>query len=40
MLLDGGISGQLAIRDMIGETRRWRGLRRVPLAVEVVPRGG
>ena len=28
VLLDGGVSGQLAIRDAAGEVRRWPGLRR------------
>ncbi len=34
ILLDGGISGQMLIRDPAG-TRRWEGLRRVPLGLLV-----
>lgn len=34
VLLDGGISGQMLIRDAAG-TRRWEGLRRVPLGLVV-----
>jgi uncharacterized protein YigE (DUF2233 family) len=37
VMLDGGISSQLLIRDA-GEIRRWRGLREVPLALVAVPR--
>ena len=33
MLLDGGISAQLAIADSAGTTRAWKGLRKVPLAL-------
>jgi hypothetical protein len=33
--LDGGISGQLAVREAGGEVRVWEGMRRVPLALEV-----
>lgn len=33
MLLDGGISGQLAVRDSAGVTRRWPGLRNVPMGL-------
>jgi Phosphodiester glycosidase len=33
--LDGGISGQLAVRDGAGRVRAWPGLRDVPLAVVV-----
>ena len=35
MLLDGGISGQLALRDDMGVVHAWRGLRAVPLAFVV-----
>jgi hypothetical protein len=35
MLLDGGISAQLAISDSTGDTRAWKGLRKVPLALVV-----
>jgi uncharacterized protein YigE (DUF2233 family) len=38
VLLDGGISGQLLLRDARGATRRWPGLRRVPLGLVVEPR--
>jgi len=37
VLLDGGISGQLLIREG-KQLRRWRGLRAVPLGLFVVPR--
>jgi exopolysaccharide biosynthesis protein len=37
VLLDGGLSAQLVVRDG-GETRSWRGLRRVPLGLVAVPR--
>lgn len=33
VLLDGGISAQLMVRDARGATHRWRGIRRVPLAL-------
>jgi len=33
MLLDGGISAQLAILDSTGHAKEWRGLRKVPLAL-------
>ncbi len=33
MLLDGGISAQLLVRDADGATHRWPGLRPVPLAL-------
>jgi uncharacterized protein YigE (DUF2233 family) len=36
--LDGGISSQLFLRDASGETHRWPGLRRVPLALVATPR--
>jgi len=39
MLLDGGISSQLRLRLPDGETRVWRGIRRVPLGLVVLPRG-
>ena len=38
VLLDGGISGQLLVREPGGGTRRWQGLRRVPLGLLVEPR--
>jgi hypothetical protein len=37
VLLDGGMSGQLLVREG-GRTRAWRGVRPVPLGVTVVPR--
>lgn len=33
MLLDGGLSAQLQLRDASGQPRRWEGLRKVPLAL-------
>jgi len=33
MLLDGGISAQLAISDSAGRAKEWKGLRKVPLAL-------
>ena len=33
VMLDGGISGQLLLRDANGEAHRWRGSRKVPLAL-------
>jgi exopolysaccharide biosynthesis protein len=35
--LDGGISAQLLLRDAVGETQRWPGLRPVPLGLSAVP---
>ena len=37
MLLDGGISAQLAIADSAGTTKVWKGLRKVPLALVAAP---
>lgn len=37
VLLDGGLSGQLAARDAHGNVQRWRGLRRVPLGLVAYP---
>ncbi|HEV2149808.1 MAG TPA: phosphodiester glycosidase family protein, partial [Longimicrobiaceae bacterium] len=37
--LDGGISGQMWLRQADGGEHRWEGLRRVPLGVVVLPRG-
>jgi hypothetical protein len=37
--LDGGISGQLLMRERGGSTRTWPGLRAVPLGLAVLPRG-
>lgn len=36
--LDGGISGQMLVRDEVGTTHVWRGMRRVPMALVVTPR--
>lgn len=36
--LDGGISSQLMLRDENGHTHEWRGVRKVPLGLVVVPR--
>jgi len=36
--LDGGISGQMLVRDGAGKTHLWRGMRRVPMALVVSPR--
>lgn len=36
--LDGGISGQLAVREAGGTVRRWTGWRYVPLGLVVLPR--
>ena len=36
--LDGGISGQLLVRDADGTGHAWRGLRRVPMALVALPR--
>lgn len=38
MLLDGGISAQMLVRDARGAVRTWRGVRRVPLGLVAVPR--
>jgi exopolysaccharide biosynthesis protein len=38
VLLDGGISGQLLLRDRAGRTREWRGMRGVPLGLIAMPR--
>lgn len=32
-LLDGGVSGQLLVRDAAGESHAWAGMRRVPLGL-------
>lgn len=37
VLLDGGISSQLRLRTADGTVHRWRGIRRVPLALLVLP---
>ena len=36
--LDGGISGQLLVREADGTEHAWRGLRRVPMALLALPR--
>lgn len=38
MLLDGGISSQLAVRSAKGELTRWSNWRAVPLGLEVTPK--
>ncbi|MDF1505925.1 phosphodiester glycosidase family protein [Roseisolibacter sp. H3M3-2] len=38
VLLDGGLSAQLLVRDAGGATRRWPGTRHVPLGLVAVPR--
>jgi len=38
MLLDGGISGQLAVRERDGSVKRWSNWRAVPLGLIVSPR--
>ena len=38
VMLDGGISGQLMLREQSGNTRMWRGTRAVPLALVGVSR--
>jgi exopolysaccharide biosynthesis protein len=40
MLLDGGISGQLALRAANGTLRRWPNWRAVPLGLVVMPAAG
>jgi hypothetical protein len=39
VLLDGGMSGQLAVRDVGGALTRWRNWRAVPLGLVVTSRG-
>jgi exopolysaccharide biosynthesis protein len=36
--LDGGISGQMLVRDAGGTAHIWRGMRRVPMALVATPR--
>ncbi|HXE58412.1 MAG TPA: phosphodiester glycosidase family protein [Gemmatimonadales bacterium] len=38
MLLDGGLSSQLRLREASGETHAWRGMRKVPMGLVVTPR--
>lgn len=38
VLLDGGISAQLLLRDAAGRTHQWPGSRKVPLALVATPR--
>lgn len=38
VLLDGGISAQLLVRDAAGAAHEWRGVRRVPLGLIAIPR--
>lgn len=37
VMLDGGISAQLLVRDSAGVTRRWTGIRRVPMGLVAFP---
>lgn len=37
VLLDGGISARMMVRDSLGVAHRWRGLRKVPLALVAFP---
>lgn len=37
VLLDGGVSGQLLVRDSTGAAHTWRGLRKVPLGLVILP---
>lgn len=39
VMLDGGISGQLMVRDSTGTTAEWRGMRAVPLGLVARPTG-
>ncbi|WP_284349952.1 phosphodiester glycosidase family protein [Roseisolibacter agri] len=38
MLLDGGLSAQLLVRDARGDAQRWPGLRHVPVGLVATPR--
>jgi hypothetical protein len=38
VMLDGGISAQLLVRDSLGQPMAWSGLRRVPLGMIGIPR--
>jgi len=38
VMLDGGISSQLLVRDSVGGVQRWPGIRRVPLGLVAIPR--
>ena len=38
VMLDGGISAQLLVRAQSGQTRVWKGMRDVPLALVAIPR--
>lgn len=40
VMLDGGISSQLLVRDSVGGVQRWPGIRRVPLGLVAVEREG
>ena len=37
VLLDGGVSGQLLVRDSAGTAHIWHGLRKVPLGLVILP---
>jgi exopolysaccharide biosynthesis protein len=38
VMLDGGVSAQMLVRDGSGAVRTWKGMRAVPLALLAVPR--
>jgi hypothetical protein len=38
VMLDGGVSAQLLLRNAVGETQVWKGMRNVPLALIATPR--
>jgi hypothetical protein len=38
VMLDGGISAQMQLRDSAGVLQRWAGWRRVPMGMLVLPR--
>jgi exopolysaccharide biosynthesis protein len=38
VMLDGGISAQMQLRDARGATQQWLGWRRVPMGLLVLPR--
>jgi hypothetical protein len=40
VLLDGGVSGQMALRLADGTLRRWANWRVVPLGMVITPLGG
>lgn len=38
VMLDGGVSAQMLVRNALGESRAWKGMREVPLALIATPR--